>query len=61
VDDDIVIAFHSNDVLETIIEKIELNTIIVTIVTSGLQPTQRLAKVRAKSEVQESHFILPGV
>jgi hypothetical protein len=27
----------------------------------GLRPKQRLAKVRAKSEAQESHFMLPRV
>jgi len=36
----------------------------VTLILSqplGLQPRQGLAKVRAKREAQESHFMLPGV
>ncbi len=33
----------------------------VTILTLSSRPKQGLAKVRAKSEAQESHFMLPGV
>jgi len=34
---------------------------IITTLALGSQPRQGLAKVRAKSEVQESHFMLLGV
>jgi len=35
--------------------------IVVTTLALGSRPRQGLAKVRAKSEAQESHFMLPGV
>jgi hypothetical protein len=34
---------------------------IVTTLVLDLRPKQGLAKVRAKSEAQESHFMFPGV
>ncbi len=34
---------------------------IVTTLALGLRPRQGLVKVRAKSEVQELHFMLPEV
>jgi hypothetical protein len=34
---------------------------IVTTLALGSRPKQGLAKVRAKSEAQESHFMLSGV
>ncbi len=34
---------------------------IVATLTLGSRPIQGLAKVRAKYEAQESHFMLPGV
>jgi hypothetical protein len=34
---------------------------IVTTLALGLRPSQGLVKVQAKSEVQELHFMLPGV
>jgi hypothetical protein len=34
---------------------------IVVTLTLGSQPRQGLAKVQAKSEAQESHFMLPGM
>jgi hypothetical protein len=38
-----------------------INTNFVTILTLGSQPRQGLAKVRAKKEARESHFILLGM
>jgi len=49
------------------LEKLSLKTIfgqtiiIVVTLTLGSQPRQGLAKVWAKKEAQESHFMLPGV
>jgi len=37
---------------------IEALTNVVTTLTLGLRPRQRLAKVQAKRETQESHFML---
>jgi len=36
-------------------------TIVVATLTLGSQPRQGLAKVQAKSEAQESHFMFSGV
>jgi hypothetical protein len=38
-----------------------LLTFDVVALTLGSRPRQGLAKVRAKSEARESHFMLPGV
>jgi len=38
----------------------EWNVIVATL-TLGLRPRQGLAKVQAKYEAWESHFMLPGV
>jgi hypothetical protein len=35
--------------------------IIITTLALGSRPRQRLTEVRAKSEIQESHFMLPGM
>jgi hypothetical protein len=37
------------------------HTQIIAALVLGLQPKQGLAKVRAKSEAQESYFMLPEV
>jgi hypothetical protein len=39
----------------------ESKKLSVVTLALGLQPRQRLAKVRAKNETWESHFMLPGV
>ncbi len=44
-----------------IIFSLYLMMIIVTTLTLGLQPRQGLARVRAKREAWESHFMLLGV
>ncbi len=38
-----------------------MHAMCVVILALGLQPRQRLVKVRAKSEARESHFMLPKV
>jgi hypothetical protein len=39
----------------------DMFTIFVRTLALGSQPRQRLVKVRAKSEAQESHFMLLGM
>jgi hypothetical protein len=53
-----VIEFiSSNGSKEVITHNIEA----ITTLALGSRPRQRFAKVRAKCEGQESHFMLPGV
>jgi len=52
---------HLNNVQLLEVQKRILNTIGVVTLTLGSQPRQRLAKVQAKNEAWESHFMLPRV
>jgi len=57
VEDEIYVIESVNGVDKVLLD---MNIIVATLAL-GSRPRQRLTKVWAKNETQESHFMLPGV